>query len=92
MGKIPENFSGISRNWVLRLISPQNFPSWGPILRNFSRISEESVKENGSREIPWKFYKESHHEQKNSSNEQKNSSNKQKNSSNKQKNSSNEPK
>ena len=35
--------------------------SWGPYLGNFSRISEESVTGNDSREIPWKFLKESHH-------------------------------
>ena len=59
-GKIPKNFSGISRNWVSNLWSPKNLSSWGPILGNFSRISEESVTGNGSREILRKFLKESH--------------------------------
>jgi len=50
-----------SQNWVSKLWSHKNFSSWRPILGNFSRIYEESVTGNDSREIPRKFLKESHH-------------------------------
>ena len=60
-GKIPENFSRISRNLVSKLWSHKNLSSWGPILGNFWRISEELVTGNDSREIPRKFLKENHH-------------------------------
>ena len=57
-------FGEILRNFSKSESENCDFPkilSWGSILGNFSRISEESVTGNDCREIPRKFVKKSHH-------------------------------
>ena len=60
MGENSQEFLRNFENESQNCDPPKNLSSWAPILGIFSRISEESVTGNDSREILPKFFKEYH--------------------------------